>query len=335
MSTAISFSENVKSGVSLDTLMVELDHYRRQSEWLSCLNELHARLAGVTDVTSMIEAFSVWLMPLVEHDLIAYQSDDRRRLHILCSCHGPERRRVRRVAQKIFQKLSGKKDNACWLEEDCHVRNWHLNSRDSHGHLIILRHASAIDDRNSLIVDNVLQVLGESLERAMDYEELFEMARRDSLTGLDNRRVFEERVGPLLESAKRHNHPVTLACMDLDRFKQLNDTHGHAAGDRALREVAQAIQRTIRGSDLFVRMGGDEFVLVLPNTSLPAAQFLAERLCRAVDHLDIRTSASARLGVSIGLVQWEKGMTKEEWLQRADEALYEAKSTGRSKVCAG
>jgi diguanylate cyclase (GGDEF)-like protein len=165
------------------------------------------------------------------------------------------------------------------------------------------------------------------------YEDLFAQARRDMLTGLDNRRVFEERIGAMLETARRHNRPITVASMDLDHFKQINDTLGHAAGDTALQMVAKALTGMVRNSDLLVRMGGDEFVLVLPDTGIDAARLLAERLCGAVDGLALNAGDGSRLGVSIGLVQWSPEMSKDEWLQRADEVLYQAKKTGRCRVC--
>ena len=95
-------ASNKAASKSLDCLIVELEHYRRQSERLACINDLHARLAGAVDVTSMIEAFSVWLMPMMEHDLIAYDNPERNRRHMFCSCHGPKRRRAMNVASKIF-----------------------------------------------------------------------------------------------------------------------------------------------------------------------------------------------------------------------------------------
>jgi len=165
------------------------------------------------------------------------------------------------------------------------------------------------------------------------YEDLFAQARRDILTGLDNRRVFEERIGSLLESARRQDRPITVASMDLDHFKQVNDNLGHAAGDIALQRVAKVMTEMVRNSDLLVRMGGDEFVLVLPDTALDAARLLAERLCAAVDGLDINAGNGSKLGMSIGIVQWKPAMSKDDWLQRTDEVLYQAKKTGRCRVC--
>lgn len=333
MNAAVSITERTSTTVNVDSLLVQLDHYRKQTEWLAMANRLHARLAGATDLQSMIEAFSVWLMPLVEHDLIAYRNACRTREHMLCSCHGPERRKVLRVALELFGKPVTDAGERCQWRNEFYGLKWRLKFTADIGQLMVLRRSKPLAQDEEEILRNAMDILAEPLQRALDYEDLFDQARRDALTGLDNRRVFDDRVGSILESAKRHQHPITMASMDLDRFKQINDTLGHAEGDRVLRRVAQTLAALVRTSDLLVRMGGDEFVLLLPNTDLRAAKVLAERLCRAVDALAIGNAASGELGISIGLVEWQPEMSLETWLLKADETLYEAKATGRSRVC--
>ncbi|MFA7383944.1 MAG: GGDEF domain-containing protein [Desulfurivibrionaceae bacterium] len=339
MNAAISLSDlEMTAPVNLDHLMVELDRYRRQSEWLKQVNGLHARLAGATDIQSMIAAFSVWLTPLVEHDLIAYRSLDRSRVHIICSCHGPERRLAMQTAEEVFEKIDCSLDGACCEWGPFFVQQWQLSlavdtAAAHQGCLMLLRRGTCIEAEEAQILADSLEVLEEPLHRAFMYEDLFAQARRDALTGLDNRRAFEERIGPLLETARRHARPITVASMDLDHFKQINDILGHAAGDTALQMVARVLTGMVRNSDLLVRMGGDEFVLVLPDTALDAARMLAERLCASVDALELNAGDGSKLGVSIGIVQWNPEMSKDEWLQRADEVLYQAKKTGRCRVC--
>ena len=248
------------------------------------------------------------------------------------SCHGPERQRIFQLAEKLFDSQPENGDQG-WYKEDFYVQNWHLGSMDSSGLVLVLRQSKVIDAEETALIDQALEVLREPLQRALDYEDLFVIARRDILTGLANRRVFEERIGPLMDNSKRHQHPLTLACMDLDRFKQVNDNLGHAEGDRVLKKVADTFKSMVRSSDLLIRMGGDEFFLVLPETSLDSARVLAERLCKAIDDLAICFAPGQKLGVSIGLSQWQPGMTIEEWLQSTDELLYQAKDNGRSQVC--
>ncbi|MEW6594792.1 MAG: GGDEF domain-containing protein [Thermodesulfobacteriota bacterium] len=333
MNAAISIAEEHHPAVSVDHLLVQLDHYRRQTEWLALANRLHARLAGATDLQSMIEAFSVWLMPLVDHDLIAYRNACRTREHMLCSCHGPERRKVMGVAADLFDEPAGTVGAHCRWRDEFHGFRWQLKGNGDIGQILVLRRAKALEADETELLGRAMDILAEPLQRALDYEDIFEQSRRDVLTGLENRRVFEDRIGPMLESARRHGHPITLASMDLDHFKQINDSLGHAAGDKVLRKVAQLLAAMVRNSDLLVRMGGDEFVLVLPNTGLHAAKVLAERLCRAVDGLAIGNGKGSRLGISIGLVQWQPAMSLTAWLLKADEVLYEAKAAGRCRVC--
>jgi GGDEF domain-containing protein len=266
MSESVSLSQSENLGrdfcqVDMTSLMAELDRFKKKTAQLSLLNELHARLAGAVDLPGMIEAFSVWLMPLVEHDLVAYHNPDRKRNYMYSSCHGPDRQRIFQLAEKLFDSQPGNGDHG-WYEEDFYVQNWHLGSMDSSGLVLVLRQSKVIDAEEAALIDQALEVLREPLQRALDYEDLFVIARRDILTGLANRRVFEERIGPLMDNSKRHHHPLTLACMDLDRFKQVNDNLGHAEGDRVLKKVADTFKSMVRSSDLLVRMGGDEFFLV-------------------------------------------------------------------------
>ncbi len=315
--------------LNMDSLISELDYHRRKVEQLALINELHGRLARAIDLPGMIEALSVWLLSHVEHELIAYNNPARNRRYLFCSCHGPKRRRVMQIAGEIFD--AGKDPDNGPVDEEYFVYQWRLNSQFDDCDSVLLVCRQRLDSRQSNLVREALNVLQEPLQRALEYEDLFELANHDALTGLANRRVFEDRIGPLLDSARRHQHPVSLAAMDLDHFKQVNDTHGHAEGDRVLQKVAEVMRETIRSSDLLVRMGGDEFLLVLPATSLDAARNLARRLVARVRALDIRAGGH-QLGVSIGLVQWQPGMSREALLQKADQALYRAKDAGRSRV---
>ncbi|MDA8164826.1 MAG: GGDEF domain-containing protein [Desulfobacteraceae bacterium] len=336
MNTAISYEASIQDSYpspAVSNLVVELDHYKRRSEWLLLVNGLHGRLAAALDLGSMIEAFSVWLMPLVDHDLLAYCHPDRRRHHVFCSSHGPDRRAASEAAEKLFALIHEGKELPLW-EGGFHVAVWQLDHRRGKGHLLLLRQEPFISPRENRVVEATLDILTETLRRALDYEDLYDQARRDTLTGLANRHVLEERLPPMLEGARRHRHPLTIASMDLDNFKTINDTLGHAKGDQTLQLVARTMAGMVRQSDLLVRTGGDEFLLVLPDTSVAAAEVLAGRLCKAVDELAIGAGGQARLGISVGLSQWQPGYALEEWLQRADENLYRAKAAGRSRVCA-
>ncbi len=317
----------------VSNLLVQLDHYRRQTAWLASVNKLQARLAGATDLVGMLEAYSVWLMPQVNHDLVAFRNFAGSREHILCSSHGPVRRKIIRAAELLLADGLPNPEDPCRWEGDFHGCRWPLELAKDRALLMILRRGVAIDGEGVELLARTMDILGEPLQRALEYEDLFEQARRDFLTGLANRRVFDERIPVLLDSAHRYGHPLTLLSMDLDHFKQLNDTHGHAEGDRALIRVANTLAAMVRTSDLLVRMGGDEFLLALPDSDARAAKMLAHRICRAVGALTFGENGRDHLGISIGIVPWWEKMGLEEWLHRADEALYRAKSVGCCWVC--
>ncbi len=315
---------------SLEDLMLELNRYRHQSERLRRVNGLHQRLAAILDLPAMIEGFSIWLLEYVDHELIGYNNPDRQRMHMVCSNHGPKRRAAIELAMEALDP--NLQDGPPLTQADgFHIHKWIINVPDCHGMLTILRKGSPATEDELEFIDESLLILADSLKRALEYETVFSQARKDVLTGLPNRYVFEERIGSLIEQANRHRRPLTLAALDLDHFKAVNDAMGHFMGDRVLQQVAETFSNQIRLTDLLVRMGGDEFLLVLPETNLRDARHLAERLCQAVEDLNIVTPAG-KLAVSIGLSEWQSGLSVPAWLERADDILYQAKSNGRAQV---
>lgn len=317
----------------MDKVLFELDHLKRQSQRLDLLNQLHNRMAGVLCITGMIEAYSVWLMPLVEHELIGYSNNVRNKKHLFCSGHGPSRRKAIAFAEQLIHNESfATGGSACSVGHYAH--KWLFETVDEAGILLILREGRQLAEDEIELINDSLEILADSLQRGLQYEELFERASNDPLTGLSNRRVFEDRIDGIMESARRYRRPLTMITMDLDRFKQINDNHGHQAGDEALKAVAGVFKDGVRSTDLLIRMGGDEFLAILEDTDQKNARFLAERLCSAVDALDIRADAHTKLGVSIGLAELQEGESLKQWLERVDDMLYHAKAQGRSRVTA-
>jgi diguanylate cyclase (GGDEF)-like protein len=171
------------------------------------------------------------------------------------------------------------------------------------------------------------------LENETARQSLETLANRDGLTGLTNRRHFMHVANAELQRAQRYERPVTIGMADLDYFKKLNDTYGHAAGDAVLRSFAALMQDTLRQSDLVCRYGGEEFAFLFPESSLAETQQLAERFRALVSDYDIRLSDGrlVRVTMSIGLAD-ASNCPMEVALKRADEALYEAKRLGRNRV---
>ena len=165
--------------------------------------------------------------------------------------------------------------------------------------------------------------------------EAYELATTDSLTGVYNRRTFEELAEPQLSRARRARVPVSLLMLDLDHFKRVNDTHGHLAGDHVLAAFAGLVRTCLRKEDLLARYGGEEFVVLLPGTSESAAAALAERIREHVASATLRAAGrEVRITVSVGLTSeaGDKLPPLEAMLARADEALYAAKAKGRNRV---
>jgi diguanylate cyclase (GGDEF)-like protein len=163
---------------------------------------------------------------------------------------------------------------------------------------------------------------------------LHEETRVDSLTGLRNRRAFEEAAAREVQLAEREGTPLTLLMMDLDHFKTLNDTWGHAFGDRALRAFGGVLLTVTGSSDSVARLGGEEFAILLPNRSARSALAMAERLRATVEGLHLSEGEElVRFTVSVGLSSLRRGeQTLEAMLRRADRALYQAKRDGRNRV---
>ena len=176
-----------------------------------------------------------------------------------------------------------------------------------------------------------LQQQREALAQALEVNR--ELATRDELTGLINRRAMLDLMALEHRRSLRSGRPMLLAQLDIDHFKPINDQHGHATGDRALQAFAGTVAASVRDTDVLARWGGEEFVLMLTDTSAEHARELLERIRQAVQALEIAHSAgSLQLTVSIGLAQHLPGDTVEHTLERADQALYRAKALGRNRV---
>jgi diguanylate cyclase (GGDEF)-like protein len=163
---------------------------------------------------------------------------------------------------------------------------------------------------------------------------LRELAMHDSLTGVLNRRAFLDQADGEWVRHRRHNHTLACAMLDVDGFKKINDTFGHAAGDAVLQHIGALVRATLRASDLSARLGGDEFIALMPETNLEGAVATAERLLNRVMSRPLTVlDQSFATTLSIGVAGAEGCSSLEELMARADRALYRAKKEGRSRVC--
>jgi two-component system cell cycle response regulator len=193
-------------------------------------------------------------------------------------------------------------------------------------------------DRNELMARMHTQVLRKRYTEALrnSIQHSMELAVVDGLTRLYNRRYMGAHLDSLLAAAKKKEKPVSVLLMDIDFFKSVNDTHGHDAGDEVLQEFANRMRKNCRGIDLVCRYGGEEFVVVMPDTDMALAGIVAERIRKKVAEKAFIIHKGRQMidvTVSIGLASVENGaMTQDELLKQADNALYTAKRDGRNRV---
>jgi diguanylate cyclase len=160
---------------------------------------------------------------------------------------------------------------------------------------------------------------------------LQELSLTDELTGLPNRREFNETLARMVAARQRYNHIFSVAMIDIDLFKRINDTLGHQAGDRVLKQLAEILRKAVRKNDLVARWGGEEFAVILDATDLNNARIPLERIRRMVEQADF--GIKGRVTISIGFASPSDSQTAEQLMAAADRALYKAKGSGRNRVC--
>ncbi len=200
------------------------------------------------------------------------------------------------------------------------------------GHLAVLS-AGPLSASQKSTVEALIPGLLQPLRNALMYREAVNASARDPLTGVNNRSSFREVLDREVELSRRHGAPLSLIMLDVDRFKSINDAHGHLAGDVALQSIASCTLSCIRDSDILFRYGGEEFCIALANTSLTGARMLAERVRRALEILVVRASGT-RLHVtaSFGVATLAKEDDAAHLVEKADLSLYRAKAQGRNRI---
>lgn len=197
---------------------------------------------------------------------------------------------------------------------------------------------------DSYFLDRLSKVLSVCLENTVNYEQLMRSSLFDTLTGINNRRFFEQRLHEEILRSLRTTDSLTCLFVDIDFFKKVNDTYGHQVGDQALKHVSDVLKNQLRSNDIIARYGGEEFVVLLPTASELKGNEVAERMRTAVEALpvELSTGKGLYLSVSIGtstFVVPQPGAYVEiegaVLVDMADKALYKAKNAGRNQVCSG
>lgn len=185
---------------------------------------------------------------------------------------------------------------------------------------------SALDPRFQKKIQDLFASIHESVSM------LYEAATHDEKTGLYNNKFFETILDMEVEKAMRKQQKLSMIMTDIDFFKKINDKYGHMKADEFLKRLADLMKKQVRGSDIVARFGGEEFIILLPETNLERAKKFAARLRREI-HSD-KILSKYHVTVSGGIVQYKDKETKKKFKERVDKALYEAKETGRDKFVA-
>lgn len=180
------------------------------------------------------------------------------------------------------------------------------------------------------IVSKNFTLSREILERRRLSGELLRLATTDIMTGAYNRGQLDEIISTEIERSSRFNHPLSMIVFDIDHFKEVNDTHGHTAGDLVLKSIAKVVRKSLRSTDHFIRWGGEEFIVVCSETDLNGAKDIAERIRTAVENFSF--GDIGKITISFGVTTLREGDNRESMVMRADKAMYVAKDKGRNRV---
>jgi diguanylate cyclase (GGDEF)-like protein len=207
-----------------------------------------------------------------------------------------------------------------------------IRTRWSLGHPNLVMALAVVS--NIVLLVGLIWLLASMIQRVeAERAAVQQQAETDKLTGIFNRRHFESSLELEIQRARRYGAPLALLMIDVDNFKLLNDHHGHLVGDRMLCRLARECESCLRISDVFCRYGGDEFVIIAPETTALAAMALARRMRQNIDAVSTDQSFGA-LAISIGIAVWEDNFkSNDDFIAAADSALYQAKSAGRNREC--
>ncbi len=209
------------------------------------------------------------------------------------------------------------------LEEDLH-RNYIITLKRKNTNFYFLVKGTKIFDKYFFSFVDIS-------DWEKELKEFKQMAFMDNLTGVYNRRYFENLLKLEMEKANRYNLPFSLLLFDIDHFKKINDTFGHAIGDEVLKTLCEIVSENLRKSDCLARWGGEEFVILTSYTPLEEAFSLAERLRSSIESYPF--PKVGKVTCSFGVAEFKKGLSPQEFFERADQALYQAKRTGRNRTC--
>lgn len=264
------------------------------------LQQLSHQLQASLDIEEILIQFSREIQPFIAHDYLGYNND-----------------------HKNCDFTIGKKSR-CRISKKLNIQNENLGQ-------LVLSRKSKFSKTETEIVDELSSVLAYPLRNALLYREAVHAAQKDALTGVGNRAALNESLRREIEIAQRHDRTLGMIIFDIDHFKNINDTYGHNTGDCLLKALTHTSEETIRNSDQLFRYGGEEFVVLLPETGAKGVKNLAERIRRNVEELEcICEGHKIKMTASFGVATLVADETEESFFIRTDKALYTAKNEGRN-----
>jgi diguanylate cyclase (GGDEF)-like protein len=217
--------------------------------------------------------------------------------------------------------------------QSIHSSSYRLITQQDYLGEITFYRAKRFPEKELAVLESLLNVIVFPLRNAIRYKDAVSAALADPLTGAGNRIALSNTLQREIELAKRYDQSMAVLMVDLDEFKLINDSYGHTCGDQVLKQLVTAFNEEIRGSDVVFRYGGEEFVILLTNTTLESARYIAERIRNAVCNLNVQQRGEEiKTSVSIGLSMLHPEDTVKRLLERADYAMYTAKNAGKNRV---
>ena len=264
--------------------------------------QLHQRLLGTLDTSTIINRFFSWL-------------NEKQLVGSIGYLHPVENTRFTAGSTKS------------------HKSNYTLRLEQHYLGEITISSQKRFSEQDLFVHEQSMGIIIHYLKNAIDHQSLEKVAFQDGLTGVMNRTALEELLPKEAERAQRYNFDLSVMMIDIDHFKMINDSIGHIGGDEILRHVSKAIKSQLRKSDLPFRYGGDEFLLILPNTDLEGAHKAAERIMQSLNkEVEEIPNCPVSPKLSIGIAAFQAGETDEDLIRRVDKALYDAKSNGRNCI---
>ncbi|WP_163833018.1 GGDEF domain-containing protein [Spartinivicinus ruber] len=220
-------------------------------------------------------------------------------------------------------------------EQSYHSCNYRLITDNEAVGEITFRRQQRFQEEELATIEGLLGCLVYPLRNALQYQLAVTTSLKDPLTGAGNRIAFDNAIKRELNICRREEQPLSLLMIDIDHFKNINDSYGHPAGDYILKKAVDCLQQSLRNVDMTFRFGGEEFVILLSKTNLISAELVAERLRENIAAMQCHYNGqSIPVTISIGTAMFSTGDSIFCLLERADKALYQAKNQGRNKVCA-